>query len=55
MLEAAVKELLGKVKTLEFVHGSDLLLALAACVLQQFVLLLNQRNLAFHFIVPALS
>lgn len=50
--EAAREELLGDVEALELVHGLDLLLPLGSRIVQGLVLLLDQRDLALHLLLP---
>lgn len=39
---------------MELVHGLNLLLALSACVIQSLVLLLDEIDLTFDFLLPLL-
>ena len=50
--EASRQEFLRDVKALELVHGLNLLLALGACVIQSLVLLLDEVDLSFEFLLP---
>jgi len=52
--EASRQEFLRDVKALELVHGLNLLLALGACVIQSLVLLLDEVDLTFDFLLPLL-
>ena len=49
---AALEELLGDVQALQFVHSLDLLLALGTGVIESLILLLDEVNLAFDFLLP---
>lgn len=52
--EAAGQEAFRDVKTLQLVHRFDLLLALLTRVVQSLVLLLDELDLALHFLSPLL-
>ena len=49
---AALEELLRDVQALQLVHGLDLLLALGAGVVESLILLLDEVDLAFDFLLP---
>ena len=50
--EATVQEALRDVQALKLVHGLDLLLPLGSRIVQGLVLLLDQRDLALHLLLP---
>lgn len=47
--------MLGDIEALELVHGFDLLLALDACVVQDFVLLLDAGDLSLDLVLPVVA
>ena len=51
-IEAARQELFRDVQALKFVHRFNLLLALGSGIVKGLVLLFDERNLAFDFLVP---
>jgi len=51
-VEAAREEFFGDVQALKFVHRFHLLLALGSGIVKGLVLLFNEGNLAFDFLVP---
>jgi len=51
-VEAARQELFRDVQALKFVHRFNLLLALGSGIVKGLILLLDERNLAFDFLIP---